>query len=264
MEADLRYMRMAIDASKKSQSEPGKVSPMVGAVVVKDDQILTEAYRGEQEPGEHAEFTALEKKLGDSTLAGATVYTTLEPCTTRGHPKIPCAHRLIERKVARVVIGMLDPNPAIQGKGYQLLRDHNIAAAIFPSALAAEVEDLNRHFRRAITERVAAKEVDAEFVARFRSRHLDEWYGAIRFMYANRNFERSAQAVFTHLVEVVGGMSLLASGKRKPGVVPELFLPKALAWWLALCAKVGITSVSDLLWVKYPGVNFPRFGGHLG
>lgn len=252
LEADRRYMRMAIDASKQCVSEPGRHSPMVGAIVVREGQPPVAAYRGEQAPGDHAEFTALEKKLGEAVLAGATVYTTLEPCTTRGHPKVPCADRLVERKVARVVIGMLDPNPAIQGKGYQLLRDHNIATAMFPPELAAEVEDLNRHFRRAITARVAAKEVDSDFVTRFKSRPLDEWYRAIGFMYAHRNFERSAQAVLAHLVEVIGGLSLLASGKQKPGVVPEDFLPKSIAWWLALCAKVGITSVADLLWVKYP------------
>jgi len=172
---------------------------MVGAVVVKEGQPPVEAYRGERAHGDHAEFTALEKKLGEVVLAGATVYTTLEPCTTRGHPKVPCADRLVERKVARVVIGMLDPNPAIQGKGYQLLRDHNIATAMFLPECAAEIEDLNRHFRRAITARVVAKEVDADFVARFKSRPLDEWYRAIRFMYAHRNFERSAQAVPTPL-----------------------------------------------------------------
>jgi pyrimidine deaminase RibD-like protein len=260
MDNDHKYMQLAIEVSKSCKSEPGKVSPMVGAVVIKDGEVVTTAYRGEQEPGEHAEFTALEKKIdNDSTLAGSTVYTTLEPCTTRGHTKhgdrkIPCADRLVERKVSRVVIGMLDPNPAIQGKGYQLLRDHNIAIAMFQPELAAEVEDMNRHFRRAIAQTVKEGQIDSDFVNRFKSRALDEWYSAIKFMYANRNLERSHQAVFAHLVEVIGGLSLLASGKRKADMVPEDFLPKAIAWWLALCAKVGVTNVTELLWVKYPGV----------
>ena len=59
-------------------------------------------------------------------------------------------------------------------------------------------------------------------------------------------------AIFTHLVEVVGGLSLLASRKRKPGVAPEDYIAKALAWWLALCGKVGVKSVEDMLWVKFP------------
>ncbi len=145
-----KFMRLAIEVSRRSSSEPGKPTPKVGVVVVQGDRVLAAAWRGEQEPGEHAEFTVLEKKLRDATLAGATVYTTLEPCASRNPPKVDCARRLIERKLARVVIGMLDPNPAIRGEGVILLRDHNVATQLFPEDLAAEVEELNRDFRRAI------------------------------------------------------------------------------------------------------------------
>ena len=112
---------------------------MVGAVVVKNDQPLNTAFRGEH-PGDHAEFIALEKKLPQDVLAGATVYTTLEPCTTRNHPNVPCAEWLINRKISRVVIGMLDPNQSITGKGVQRLREANVATDFFPSALMAEAE----------------------------------------------------------------------------------------------------------------------------
>ena len=106
------------------------------------------AHRGEL-PGCHAEFVALEKKLVDVSVSGATVYTTLEPCTTRDHPKIPCASRLVERRVARVVIGMLDPNPAISGKGQRALRKARIVTDLFPADSMDEVEELNREFTRA-------------------------------------------------------------------------------------------------------------------
>lgn len=251
---DLKFIRQAIDVSKESRSEPGKVSPSVGAVVVKGGKILATACRGAQDPREHAEFTALEKILGDDVVAGSTVYTTLEPCTTRNHPKICCAERLIERKVARVVIGILDPNPSICGKGWRLLRDHNIEVDAFPSEMAAEVEDLNRHFRRAIEEQVSKREVDRSFIERYRDRSLDQWYIATNYIYSDRNFYRDPMSVFAHLVEVVGGLSQLASTKRKPGKAPEDFLPKALAWWMALCGKVGVSSAAELLWLKFPGV----------
>src|SRR5712692_6645083 len=251
---DRECIRKAIDASKNAPAEAGKPTPKVGAVVARDGAILAVAWRGQEEPGDHAEFTALEKKLPEAVIAGATVYTTLEPCTTRGHPKVPCAHRLIERKIARVVIGMLDPNPSICGKGVRLLRDHNVATELFPEDLAAEVEDLNRHFRRQIELQVALREVDRDFVERYSSRDMDEWHKAINYIYADRNFYRDPTSLLAHLVEVVGGLSQLASGKKKAGPTAESFLPKALAWWFALCGKLGVTSVADLLWLKFPGV----------
>jgi pyrimidine deaminase RibD-like protein/NTP pyrophosphatase (non-canonical NTP hydrolase) len=251
---DRTHIKHAIEVSKSSRSEPGKISPMVGVVVVKEGKVLTSAYRGETNAGDHAEYVAIEKTLGNEVLAGSTVYTTLEPCTTRNEPKEPCARRLIDRKVSRVVIGMLDPNPSICGKGVRLLRDHNIETVLFPPDLAAEVEDLNREFRRFIEHLVTERKVNEDFVARYVSRPLDEWYKALNYIYSDRNFYRDPLSIFAHMVEVIGGLSQLASGKNKPGTEPKAFLPKALAWWFALCGKLGITSVSDLVWLKFPGV----------
>lgn len=148
MSEDYRFARLAIEVARKSISEnDGRAHPFVGAVIVKNGEILATAFRGEQS-GNHAEYYAMEKKLSDAALAGATVYTTLEPCTTRNHPKIPCADRLVERKVARVVIGMLDPDHRISGQGQRRLRKANIATAFFPPDLMTEVEEMNREFAR--------------------------------------------------------------------------------------------------------------------
>jgi pyrimidine deaminase RibD-like protein/heat shock protein HspQ len=144
---DDHFARLAVDEARKSAAEDERVHPMVGCVVVKDGRVLATAHRGEI-GGNHAEFIALEKKLRDETLTGCTVYTTLEPCTTRSHPKIPCADRLIERKVARVVVGTLDPNPDIRGKGILKLRSANIITELFPHDLMAQIEELNREFIR--------------------------------------------------------------------------------------------------------------------
>jgi pyrimidine deaminase RibD-like protein len=148
---DDQFARMAIDEARKSVAEDTSVHPLVGCVVVKDGQVLSTAHRGELK-GNHAEFVALEIKLKDEALTGCTVYTTLEPCTTRNHPKIPCASRLIERKVARVVIGTLDPNPEIRGKGIWKLQQANIAIEMFPHRLAMELNELNRNFFRSFDE----------------------------------------------------------------------------------------------------------------
>ena len=144
---DRRLQEMALEEAAKSKPEDSRVHPNVGVVVVKDGQVLSTAYRGEI-TGSHAEFIALEKKLGDQQITGATIYTTLEPCTSRKHPKVPCAERLRERKVARVVIGMLDPNPVIRGAGLLALREANITTDLFPPDLMAQAEEMNREFIR--------------------------------------------------------------------------------------------------------------------
>jgi pyrimidine deaminase RibD-like protein len=147
---DRDFMKLAIEEAKMCRPEDRHTHPKVGAVVVKKGQVLAKGHRGEIDPkkGQHAEFTALELKLGTDSAADCTVYTTLEPCTTRRHPKVPCAYRLIERKVARVVIGMLDPNQDICGRGIRALRDAGITTDLFPHNLMAIVEEQNREFIR--------------------------------------------------------------------------------------------------------------------
>lgn len=147
-DSELEHMRLAIREARRSNPEDEKPHPYVGVVVVRDGEVLASACRGDRAPGDHAEFGALEKKLKSDKVAGCTVYTTLEPCTTRNHPKVPCADRLIERRVGRVVIGALDPDQRITGRGVLHLRRARIAVDLFPPDLMAEVEELNRDFIR--------------------------------------------------------------------------------------------------------------------
>jgi pyrimidine deaminase RibD-like protein/NTP pyrophosphatase (non-canonical NTP hydrolase) len=248
------FMRMAIDAARKCQPEDERTHPKVGVVIVREGKSPLVSYRGEMSPGDHAEFSALERHLREETVVGATVYCTLEPCTTRNHPKIPCAERLVERRVSRVVIGMLDPNPEIMGRGLDRLRQANIQVDLFPPNLMSEVEELNRDFVRS-QRQSDTPDVTAALIDDNNERRLDEWYKSLNRTYWNRNFDREPSSVFSHLVEVEGGMSLLASSKKKQiGVDPESHIAKALAWWMALCGKVGVKSVEAMLWDKFPRV----------
>jgi diaminohydroxyphosphoribosylaminopyrimidine deaminase/5-amino-6-(5-phosphoribosylamino)uracil reductase len=143
---DWKWMRRAVDLEKKCNSEAGKVGPKVGAVAVRDNHVLGEAFRGQFIPGDHAEYCLLEHVLAGQDLTGATVYTTLEPCSRRNHPKVPCAERLARAGVKEVVIGLYDPNPKIYREGWRILRDAGVKLRDFPAELRNEIRADNMDF----------------------------------------------------------------------------------------------------------------------
>jgi len=147
IQSDERHlMKLAVELASKCVSEENKISPRVGAVVARDGDILAAAYRGELKPGEHAEYTLLERKLLGVDLEGATLYSTLEPCTHRNHPKVSCTDRVIERKLKRVVIGTLDPNQTIRGLGELRLQEAGIEITRFDPDFVLQLRELNQQF----------------------------------------------------------------------------------------------------------------------
>src|SRR5947209_1941975 len=147
-----RYcMQEAIDQSRRSVSEPEKISPLVGAILAKGESIIGRAYRGmPPHVSGHAEFCLLngleEKGFQTENYFGSTLYTTLEPCTFRGRDKKSCADRIRASGISRVVVGMLDPNPYILGNGILILRQLNIEVELFPPDMMAEIENINNSF----------------------------------------------------------------------------------------------------------------------
>jgi ATP-dependent DNA helicase RecG len=154
---ETKVMKLAIGVAKKSKPESdNRVHPKVGVVVVKNGKVLATACRGELCAGEHAEYTVLERKLKNRDLTGSILYTTLEPCTTRKHPKIPCAKWIVKRRIHTVVIGILDPNPEIRGKGVLFLRENNVLVEHLPAELQLKIEEINKDFIEQIKNKLSS------------------------------------------------------------------------------------------------------------
>ena len=115
--ADVTLMRRALDLARRGVGLASP-NPMVGAVVARSAEVVGEGWhRGPGTP--HAEILAL-RAAGDRAR-GATLYVTLEPCTHQGRTP-PCAPVVLSSGIARVVAAMRDPNPAVDGSGFELLR----------------------------------------------------------------------------------------------------------------------------------------------
>lgn len=138
-EPDATFLRRAIRLAMNGRGgvEP---NPMVGCVIVKDGgRVIGEGYHARY--GEaHAEPTALANCT--ESPAGATAYVTLEPCCHTNKQTPPCVPRLIAAKVGRVVVGCLDPNPQVDGKGVAMLRDAGITVDRAAESLESEARQL--------------------------------------------------------------------------------------------------------------------------
>lgn len=151
-----KYMRRAIELAKKGSGHVNP-NPLVGAVIVRDGEIIGEGYH-ECYGQLHAERNAIAnaKKRGNS-LEGSTIYVTLEPCCHYGKTP-PCTEAIIEEKIARVFVGSDDPNPLVSGKGFQMLREKGIE--VIPHFLKEECDAMNHvffHYIRTGTPYVAMK-----------------------------------------------------------------------------------------------------------
>jgi pyrimidine deaminase RibD-like protein len=141
---DQAFCEVAVAEARKSIAEDdGQPHPYVGVVIVKDGKLLATGYRSESGVGDHGEYCAL-KKLNEADIQGATVYTTLEPCSTRNPPKKSCTERLIEGKVARVVSGSSDKDESVYG--HSTLVEAGIEIGFFPHDLMQELFILNKEW----------------------------------------------------------------------------------------------------------------------
>ncbi|WP_424650685.1 bifunctional diaminohydroxyphosphoribosylaminopyrimidine deaminase/5-amino-6-(5-phosphoribosylamino)uracil reductase RibD [Carnobacterium jeotgali] len=132
-------MRMALDLARKGKGWTTP-NPLVGAVIVKGGRVIGQGYH--QKYGQpHAEVNAIASAKEDVT--GATLYVTLEPCSHFGKTP-PCSDLLIDKNIKRVVVGTLDPNPLVAGKGIERLRSNGIE--VVTGVLEEESQKLNEIF----------------------------------------------------------------------------------------------------------------------
>lgn len=140
---DQKYMARALNLARLGEGRTSP-NPMVGAVVVKNGEIIGEGYH-QQYGGPHAEVFALDE--AGEKAAGSDIYVTLEPCSHYGKTP-PCAQKLINTGIKRAVIAMVDPNPEVAGRGIKMLRDAGIKVEV--GLFKKEAQSLNESFLKYI------------------------------------------------------------------------------------------------------------------
>jgi diaminohydroxyphosphoribosylaminopyrimidine deaminase / 5-amino-6-(5-phosphoribosylamino)uracil reductase len=143
---DKAHLRRALELAERGR---GRVSPnpLVGAVVVRDGEVLGEGWHAEL-GGRHAERAALaECREKGNDPAGATMYVTLEPCAHTGRQP-PCVEAILEAGIARVVIASDDPSEKAAGRGPGVLRDGGVEVEFAAGEEATAARLLNQPFRK--------------------------------------------------------------------------------------------------------------------
>ena len=141
---DKNFMQRALDLAVKARGRTSP-NPLVGCVIVKDNQIVGEGYH-HKAGTPHAEVNAL--AVAKDQARGATAYVTLEPCSHFGRTP-PCADALIRAGIKRAVVAMADPNPLVAGQGINRLREAGIEVEV--GLLQQEAAALNEVFIKAIS-----------------------------------------------------------------------------------------------------------------
>ena len=143
---DEKYMDLALELAEKGRGYVNP-NPMVGAVVVKDGEIVGKGWH-KFYGGPHAEVYALEE--AGAKAEGATIYVTLEPCSHFGKTP-PCAEKIKKMKIKKCVIACLDPNPIVAGRGKKILEEAGIEVVV--GVREKEAKELNKVFMKYITEK---------------------------------------------------------------------------------------------------------------
>lgn len=150
MENNIFYINECIKLAKKGE---GYVSPnpLVGCIIIKNGEIIGKGYHKEF-GGPHAEVNAINNaKKNGKDLRHSTLYINLEPCSHYGKTP-PCTDLIIKENISKVVIGIKDPNPEVNGKGIKKLKNAGIKVEY--GILQKECEELNKFFIKFISKKI--------------------------------------------------------------------------------------------------------------
>jgi len=188
---DRKYMEIAIKLAERGKGGTNP-NPMVGAIIVKDGKIISSGYH-RQAGLNHAEIEAINN--ASQSLESSTMYTTLEPCTSQGKTP-PCVNEIVKHKLKEIIIGCIDPNPKVNGRGIEFLKKAEIK--VKSGLLKNKIEQQNEVFFKqiktgipficckiasSIDGKLAAKSSDSRWITSERSRmqvqDLRKEYGCI-------------------------------------------------------------------------------------
>src|SRR5688500_4065958 len=142
-DTDREHLARAIELAERGRGRTSP-NPIVGAVVVRDGQVVGEGWH-EEYGGPHAEVNAL--RAAGEEARGATMYVTLEPCCHHGKTP-PCTESVVDAGIRRIVVASDDPSEKASGRGLGILRDEGIEVVVADGELAARARLLNQAFRK--------------------------------------------------------------------------------------------------------------------
>ena len=144
---DEKYMMRAMELARQGEGLT-RPNPPVGAVLVQDGEIIAEGWH-QKAGGDHAEHACLNNfEFQVSSLKSATLYVTLEPCSTHGRTP-PCTDLILEKGIGRVVVSVEDLNPKHAGRGLEILREAGVE--VLSGVCEKEGRDLVAPFEKFIT-----------------------------------------------------------------------------------------------------------------
>ncbi len=139
------FMREALRVARNAEGRTSP-NPLVGAVIVKHGKIIAEGWH-RKAGTPHAEIHAL--NMAGELAKDSTLYVTLEPCSHFGRTP-PCANKIVDAGIKKVVAAMKDPNPKVAGRGFEILRTAGVEVEV--GILEAEAQKLNEVFIKWVTK----------------------------------------------------------------------------------------------------------------